>query len=190
MFNEGDQVSVIHNEVSGKVISVNGPKITIEDSDGFIRYYRSTELAKKVINNYNIDTAEAIKYIEDKVEIESKSMTEQKTEVKKKSVLSADDNMSNEIDLHIEVLMPEATYWLVSDILQKQMIACRSFVEKVVANHLKRIILIHGKGEGVLKNEIYSYLNRVEEQLHVSISYNDADFRTFGIGATEVNITY
>jgi len=189
MFNEGDQVSVIHDVIIGKIISINGFKITIEDSDGFVRHYRSNELAKKVMSDYNLDTVEASEFIEDKSKISQQSI---KVELhnSKKIQLSGTNNNSNEIDLHIEVLMPEATYWPVTDILQKQMVACRAFVEKTVANKVKRIVLIHGKGEGVLKNEICNYLNRVEEQLHVTISYHDANFRTFGTGATQVNIKY
>ena len=193
MFSEGDMVSVIHDVIVGKVIAVNGQKITIKDADGFTRYYRSNELAKQMLDTYNVDTVEASDFIEDKLVATERTVRSAQTESRHNNSKGRQvplDNKTNEIDLHIEVLMPEAVHWPVAEILQKQMIACRSFVEKAVAQKMKTIILIHGKGEGVLKNEIYNYLNRVEGQLHVNVSYHDADFRTFGTGATQVNIKY
>ena len=179
MFNVGDRVSVIHDVINGKVIASNGAKITIEDNDGFVRYYRSNELAKQKGENYNLDTLEASEFIQEKTQKKQSKIFKSNSP---KTTFSEIYVNANEIDLHIEVLMPEAAHWSVGDILQKQMIACRAFIEKSVANNIRKVVLIHGKGEGVLKSEIYRYLNRVEEQLHTTISYHDADFRTFGVG--------
>ncbi|MFK8038223.1 MAG: Smr/MutS family protein [Crocinitomicaceae bacterium] len=187
MFKVGDPVSVIHDAIKGKVLSVKGPKITIEDADGFVRHYKSSDLAIETIKDYNVDTLTASEFIADKqTDILVKGVPARPN---KKQSAEIDTN-STEIDLHIEVLFPEAIHWAEGDILQKQMIACRAFVEKAVAFKLKRVILIHGKGEGVLKSEIYRYLNRVQDHLHIEISYHDADFHTFGIGATQVNFKY
>ena len=187
MLKIGDKVSVIHDVIAGRVIALSGVKVTIEDSDGFERHFKSHELAFVSSNNYKIDHSTMSDFIMDKaddfVKLHPKRNTKNTTEAEKVSSPS-------EIDLHIEVLYPEAVHWTVADILQKQMIACRAFVEKAVAKKKKQVVIIHGKGEGVLKSEIYRYLNRAQDYLHISISYNDADYRQFGTGATQVNFDY
>ena len=50
---------------------------------------------------------------------------------------------------------------------------------------IQKIIVIHGVGEGVLKEEIRSYLSKQE-----GLEYYDADFREYGKGATAVEIHY
>lgn len=187
MFKIGDTVSVIHDVISGTITKIAGKKISIEDSDGFERQYKSTDLALVSLASYNLDSHEAKQFIaenNDHIKVQKAIPNAKKTSQELKSL------SSTEIDLHIEVLMPEAVNWGVGDILQKQMIACRAFVEKAVANKFKRVILIHGKGEGVLKSDIYRYLNRVQDHLHVGVSYHDADYRSFGTGATQVNFSY
>lgn len=187
MFKVGDSVSVIHDIIAGKILAISGSKVTIEDTDGFVRHYKTVDLAKKTIKDYNVDTLSATAFIADK-----QSVTEIKpSSIKFNKRITTDFQInSNEIDLHIEVLFPEAVHWSEGDILQKQMIVCRAFIEKSVANKSRRVILIHGKGEGVLKSEIYRYLNRVQDYLHLEISYHDANFYTFGTGATQVNFKY
>ena len=45
------------------------------------------------------------------------------------------------------------------------------------------MVFIHGVGEGVLKEELNTLLNRYN-----NVEYYDADFKTYGLGATEVRI--
>lgn len=185
MFKIGDKVSVIHETIAGTILTIAGAKVTIEDTDGFVRAYKITDIVKETNDEYVIHEALVTESIHEKDSnakpaISRKSSTETTVEY----------TNPNEIDLHIEVLFPEAVHWSVADILQKQMIACRAFVEKAIANKSRKVVVIHGKGEGVLKSEIYRYLNRVQNHLHISISYHDADFRTFGTGATQINFTY
>jgi len=187
MFNIGDRVSVIHDVISGKVTSISRAKITIEDTDGFERFYKSSDLAVVSDTSYNLDSHAAKQFLAEKED----NLTPQiSTSKSKKTKVETKSARTTEIDLHIEVLLPEAVNWGIGDILQKQMIACRAFVERAVANKSKRVILIHGKGEGVLKSDIYRYLNRVQDHLHVGVSYHDADYRTYGTGATQVNFKY
>lgn len=187
MFKVGDSVSVIHDIITGKILSISGRKITIEDTDGFVRDYRNDDLAIEALTNYNLDTLRAKEFIADKELVTG--IKRSPTKLNKKQSIEHYTN-TNEIDLHIEVLFPEAVYWAEGDILQKQMIACRAFIEKTIACKSKRVVLIHGKGEGVLKSEIYRYLNRIQDHLHLEVSYHDANFHTFGTGATQVNFNY
>jgi len=187
MFNIGDRVSVIHDNITGVILSIKAHKALIEDTDGFERHYKVSELVALSKDVYNVDHVAASEFIAAKAIEHPRKVLVQNNKKTKQSVNYMD---SYEIDLHIEILYPEATHWATADILQKQMIACRAFIEKAVANKSKKVVLIHGKGEGVLKNEIYRYLNRIEDTFHIGISYSDADFRTYGTGATQVNFNY
>jgi len=48
---------------------------------------------------------------------------------------------------------------------------------------IKRVVLIHGVGQGVLKAELETLLRRDEE-----VDFYDADYKVYGLGATEVYI--
>lgn len=70
-------------------------------------------------------------------------------------------------------------------ILTKQLAEFKSFYKKAKQNHIRKIVVIHGVGEGVLKEEIRTYLSKQD-----GIEYFDADFREYGKGATTVEIHY
>lgn len=64
-----------------------------------------------------------------------------------------------EIDLHIEVLDPSHKAQAFVHVLEIQMEACRNFIEESYANKRNPITIIHGRGEGILRNEIKSLLD-------------------------------
>lgn len=91
---------------------------------------------------------------------------------KKKNQLAA-----REIDLHLEKLDPKGT---VSQhrMLDFQIDACKTFIEKAIEARYRTVLIIHGKGAGLLKGEI----------LHLLASSNEVEY-TFEKnkgGATEV----
>lgn len=70
---------------------------------------------------------------------------------------------SDFIDLHIEVLNPSLRTSRVERIIDFQIKAAKTFVENSIKNHIKQILIIHGKGEGVLKSEIKHLLSLYDE---------------------------
>ncbi|MBR5038040.1 MAG: Smr/MutS family protein [Prevotella sp.] len=71
-----------------------------------------------------------------------------------------------------------------SDILSYQL----DIVHCTLAEHKdhkgKKIVFIHGKGEGVLRRAIIHELN----YKYKSYTYQDASFQEYGYGATQVTI--
>ncbi len=95
-----------------------------------------------------------------------------------KKILKSSAALSDIIDLHIEELNPSLQTSRVERIVDFQVKAAKDFIEDSIFNNTKKILIIHGKGEGVLKSEI----------LHLLSLYNDVQF-TFDKnngGATEV----
>jgi DNA-nicking Smr family endonuclease len=57
----------------------------------------------------------------------------------------------------------------------------RATFKKAKQQHIHKLIVIHGVGEGVLKNEIRTYLSQQDQ-----IEVYDADYSEYGKGATTV----
>jgi len=188
-FNIGDKVSVLNETIKGKITKINFKKCTIEDTDGFVRYYSlSNIVVTQPYSDYKLDDERTIALINQKVEALAISQIEKlNTEVKHSKIKPIQYNF--EIDLHIEELIDDHIGLSNFEIMQYQMQACRMFMEKAIRLKTKKVILIHGKGEGVLKHEIYSYLDRLENTKHLRFEYSGASFTKYGTeGATEVKI--
>ena len=82
------------------------------------------------------------------------------------------------IDLHIERLNPNLTNALPERIIDFQIKSFENFMAEAVNRGLKYVTIIHGKGTGVLKTSIQTYLKSMDEVKHFHDVNNG--------GATEV----
>lgn len=103
----------------------------------------------------------------------------QKSAVKRKSTPEL-----LEIDLHIHELLDSWESLSNSEILQIQMDKFYAVMEANTKNKGRRIVFIHGVGNGTLKTELRKQL----ERKYKGIYYQDASFREYGYGATMVII--
>ncbi len=112
-----------------------------------------------------------------------KEKARSKTSNKPKQFKIQDNNQTVEIDLHIHELIDNEKGMSRKDKLDLQMKKFEEELKKAVSNtKVKKIVFIHGKGEGVLKNEIHNRLKRIYKEL----SFQDASFKEYGFGATMV----
>ncbi len=88
------------------------------------------------------------------------------------------------VDLHASEILDDTKGLKSSDILNYQLDVFRSTMEKYKKHQGKKIIFIHGKGEGVLRHAIIHELT----YRYKKCTYQDASFREYGFGATQVNI--
>ena len=86
-----------------------------------------------------------------------------------------------EIDLHIEELVNDFSGLSNAEMVTIQLKRFSKEMDAAIANHLKKVIFIHGVGNGKLKNEI-----RKELRNYSGVAFRDADNRKYGQGATEV----
>ena len=56
-------------------------------------------------------------------------------------------------------------------------------LEKAIRGHARKIIFVHGVGNGVLRQSIRDILKRYD-----GIEFSDGSYKDFGRGATEVRI--
>lgn len=91
-----------------------------------------------------------------------------------------------EVDLHIEQLVPSHKGLSNAEIMHIQLKECQQALDLAIATHQASLVLIHGVGKGVLKQEIHKILNQTK---WVKSYVYDYDIR-YGYGATEVFFSY
>jgi len=91
-----------------------------------------------------------------------------------------------EIDLHIDQLLDSTKGLSNNEIINIQLDTFRKTMEENKTNKGQKIVFIHGKGEGVLRNAILSELKAKYKDFPVQ----DASFREYGFGATMVTVKY
>lgn len=89
-----------------------------------------------------------------------------------------------EVDLHIHELLDTTTGMSNADILQYQLDKFNEVMRQNSAHKNKKIVFIHGKGNGVLKNALLEELKRKYKTCY----YQDASFKEYGFGATMITI--
>lgn len=90
------------------------------------------------------------------------------------------------VDLHIEKLTDHRDGLSNYEILSLQMRAFEKYYDLAVAHHQSTLIVIHGVGEGVLRNEIHDLLRLKREVKSFVNQYHPA----YGYGATEIYFQY
>lgn len=89
-----------------------------------------------------------------------------------------------EVDLHINELLDNTTGMSNSEMLEYQLDVFRKTLEEYKAKKGQRIVFIHGKGDGVLRNALLKEL----KSKYKTYSSQDASFREYGFGATMVTV--
>ncbi len=180
-FQVGEKVRFLYETGGGRVVELVSPGIyKVEDEDGFERTFRTQELVKIHGIDFHLPD-DAVVQINDDDSVSSRKYTvrkEEKTGSRKPIDIW-------ELDLHIESLIDSHVGMSNAEILAIQLRELRNFYNRAREKHIRRIILIHGVGEGVLKEEVRMFLSKKE-----GVEYFDADFREYGKGATEVNLFY
>ena len=177
-FEIGDKVAVLDDDISGVVIKVQNNEISVKTTDNFVMTFFVNELVK--INNSNelsgfFSTQSLGSVLKDKEEPKKRSFVKEKRSRKDEFVL--------EVDLHIEKLVPSKRGMSNYDILTLQMETAKRQLDFAIKNRMPKVVFIHGVGEGVLKAELDFMLGRYD-----TISFQDANYQKYGLGATEVYI--
>ena len=175
-FRVGDKVCVIDSNLIGDVLSVTKNEVKIKTPEGFKEIHKTENLIKlkdNIFNNLFLDHKQKEKIISEKSE-QRKQVHNLKLKVVFNDVI--------EVDLHIEKLIKDPNKIKNKNILSFQLNAARNFLSRAKEIGVKKIIFIHGVGEGILKNELENlFINHSQDLL-----YYPADFSSYGNGATEV----
>ena len=163
-FSIGEQVSILNETGSYKVIGVESTYLIIEDEHGFDRNVPRTMIAKsKPVITRNV----VHKDHEKDLSVVGK---------KRKEMVPC-------IDLHMESLLEGDHHMTSFDKLNLQVKTFREFINLNLSKRKTKVLVIHGIGEGRLKSEIASILNRPGYDM------NDANYSPEGVGASYIEIT-
>ena len=178
LFKIGEKVSFLNETGSAIVVRiVDHQSIEVEEETGFSRVCDTSELVK-----IQGDPTSAIEHVDLSQFKPDDEETIKKAELAKKVT----KHQSRwEIDLHTHELMESEVGMTVSDLLRYQLNCFRSFFNEAQKNYVRKFVVIHGVGQGVLKHEVRSYLDKQDH-----VEYFDADFQEYGKGATEVRVYY
>ena len=102
----------------------------------------------------------------------------------KRAARKQDRDAIVEVDLHAHELLDTMVGLEPRDILEYQLKVFRDTMHAHLKHRGCRIVFIHGKGEGVLRNALLKELRTHYQQCRVQ----DASFREYGYGATMVTI--
>jgi hypothetical protein len=171
-FEKGDTVEALDDDFKGKVLKVTDNEILVEDEDGFEIGFLPNQLIKITedldYNTYtDVDMYKSEDFSSNKKQ--SKSHKENQTIV--------------EVDLHIEQLTDKHKRLPNHEILELQLSTAKYKINWAMRNNIQKMIFIHGNGDGVLKLELEYMFNRFER-----IDHKVADYRKYGLGATEIYI--
>lgn len=184
----GEKVVFLFETGGGIVRSIDSSKSAtsvgiiyyVEDETTFERPFRENEIAKIHSTDYklNVDDVDQILVDESLEEINLTVHKETRT-----GYLKPIDVW--EIDLHMESITDRHLNLTNTQILNQQMGVFKAFYKKARAKQIRKIIVIHGVGEGVLKAEVRMFLQGQE-----GVEFFDASYLEYGKGATQVEIHY
>ena len=179
----GDKVSFL-NESGGGVIQkiLNERYAIVENEDGFEVQYLISELVATTDNkSYKLDGIEHVLSVQEKIQSEGKMKIHEDFDRKSRSLVSyVKDEI--EIDLHIEELIDSHRGMSNGEILSVQMANFKRELNVAIQRKAKKLVVIHGVGEGTLKSEIARELY----EHYPNFDYHDASYRKYGYGATEI----
>lgn len=171
----------IPSEPVSKIIEINTQKLSERKYDEENDYFDAPAAiynisAKKFPESLKSDGS-ARYILRDEFIKEKETIPGKKTGFKKSET---DEIM--EVDLHIQEIIDDESGLTDGEILDIQIRRFEMALETALRGNVKKIIFIHGVGQGKLKYEISKTLNKK----YPDLKYQDASFKEYGYGATMV----
>ena len=182
----GDKVSFKDEEGKGTIVKViSAQKVVVEDDEhGFEHEYFINALVLDQEIDYKLEGIEYNLSVKEKLASDSKQKQIEEFYNKTRSLTRSETKDVIEVDLHIEELIDTHKGMSNAQILRVQMANFKRELNTAIRKKVKKLIIIHGVGEGVLKNEIKNELY----EHYPSMEHHDASYREYGYGATEILI--
>ncbi|TCK69054.1 Smr domain-containing protein [Winogradskyella wandonensis] len=175
----GDKVETIDDAIIGTVTKVDGDTVFVEGEDGFEFQFSKNELIKlnkdESINLGSFSNQRIQEIAKEKEGKPKRKSSEAKSKKRHRPTFV--------VDLHVHQLTDSTKGMTNFDMLNLQLDTARGQLEFAIRQRMPKMVFIHGVGEGVLKQELHTVLRRYN-----NVDFYDADYREYGLGATEVKI--
>lgn len=170
MLKVGDLVSIIDENSRARVSAIlPRGRVVLEDLDGFELEYLESELIRIEEDHDHLyeKSVEKTGYNKDHI-------SKKKNPVKHKRDVV-------EVDLHIEELVDDHRGWSNAEILLFQLEKFEKVLSAAFQTRKRKMIVIHGRGDGVLRFEI-----RKKLEDYPGVEVHDGSYKNYGQGATEI----
>lgn len=190
IFKAGDRVSLL-NEVGGGVVlrPLSHNRALVRTDDGFELEYPMAELVPRAegpahlvysVSDHQADLVAANDRME---ETRKRDRQRPLTSSQKGGRAERSEEGVMEVDLHLHELVDNERGMSDGEKLQYQLSYFERMLTTAIRERKRKLIVIHGVGEGVLREEVRKVL-----QYYEHLRFDDADPRRYGYGATAVEL--
>ena len=188
----GSEVKFLNDVGGGIVLEIfSDGTASVQGEDGFDMKYNLTELMlvsdsiTEQEEEYNNKLPDLAKIIAQDVNDERQKLIQKDFEIKYANVRATNQQRRGEhmmIDLHIHELIDDQSGLQDRTKLDIQLNHFERMMRIAGEQRVKRVIFIHGVGQGVLRNQIRTRL----DSYYPDCTVRDGNPREYGAGATEV----
>jgi len=181
----GDKVSFLNEKGQGIVSKIiNKKMVGVTIQDGFELPFPISELILIEASTKKEIIAKPVEP-EPKADLTKLFQKKNFSDLPKKSKPHAQNNgmLEMEINLHIEELLDNYRGMSNAEIINVQLKYFQKALDKAVTGHFKKLVVIHGVGNGRLKHEVRTILSSE------NFRFYDGSYAKYGYGATEVIIS-
>ena len=185
-FKPGDRISFIDEVGGGVVLEILGvAHVRVKTDEGFILDRRNREMVLVADQSfYGVTDHQAGM-------VKANDVRDEKIARRKagnaprigKTAKRPEDKSIAMVDLHLHELVEDKTRLQQGERLKYQLAYFERALEGAIRDGKRKLIVIHGVGEGVLREEVRRML-----QFYDGVRFQDANMRQYGSGATEVEI--
>ncbi|MBS1936367.1 MAG: Smr/MutS family protein [Bacteroidetes bacterium] len=187
----GDEVSFL-NEVGGGVVldvAEGGKRVKVRTHDGFELMYAAKELVlnamdpSRSVGDHQAQLRAANDRLAERVERDKGRGASVQNGGRAHDPV--EDPSVMEVDLHLHKLVEDEGRLSDGEKLRFQLEFFERRLNTAIRERKKRVIVIHGVGEGILREEVRKAL-----QYYEGVRFDDADPRRYGHGATAIEILH
>lgn len=170
---------MIDDLLEGVILKVLGGGMFVVDCQGFEYRFLGHQLVK-VVEEHELELQNQIA----SMKLRAKDIQLAKKERKPGKNLRRNNRGVLELDLHLHEIVEDERGIQAGEKLRIQLDYCRKHLDEIRSSGERSLVIIHGVGEGVLKNEVRELLDHLP-----GIRYHDASLRLYGTGATLVEFS-
>ena len=186
----GDRVKFLNDVGEGVVLEIKGDIFVVEDEDGFDREYKSNDLINVGVADderemYGNKLPDLREVLARDISEERQKKIQEEFELKYANARVINQKKRGEfmeVDLHFHELVEDMSGLEDRTKLDIQLNHFERMMKIATEQRIRRLVFIHGVGQGVLRHQIRSRL----DMYYPNCTVRDANPREYGYGATEV----
>ena len=186
----GDRVKFLNDVGEGVVLEIKGDIFVVEDEDGFDREYKSNDLINVGVADderemYGNKLPDLREVLARDISEERQKKIQEEFELKYANARVINQKKRGEfmeVDLHFHELVEDMSGLKDRTKLDIQLNHFERMMKIATEQRIRRLVFIHGVGQGVLRHQIRSRL----DMYYPNCTVRDANPREYGYGATEV----